>query len=613
MNGNACAGVGRGPSPRRRPRPAALLLCPLLASCLLAAHTPCAADLWTEFEKTIGEMVLAEMSLRHGRVADPSLQQWVDRIGKPVAAQSTRHLPFRFVLMDTFEDNAFSLPGGTVCVTRGLLNHVTSDEELGGVLAHEVAHAENRDFQRHLQEQLVIVGLQSILRDHLSDEWIMATQVVQVLEVLWRSRKHELQADVEGTNIAYAARFDPQGLISFLQGIGTGSQLGGELFATHPRPAKRLQAVRERIRELESNDYDGLLAIGDSLRDRLHYARAQRLYEQAAKMSPGRPEAEARLDDLRARRGLPAGADAATLALPDDQRQQVQQSLAAFRDAAKPLQESQKKLAGELRRFYADRQIAQALEVAQVIAPETHDPAYLLTLAHAYYAMGLAWKEAMRQSEILSRGGAIRAGWERSGADLLATHKVAGLTGANEAELLAAAEQFAGAAPALTATTEVLARSARVSRELSTATRLLAAALLALVGTGPGAPLGRINYTRFLILQGDVALSESRLQRVAKTGQQVHAEIVRRHLEALTLQMSLLHATARPELRAQDWQLIATRLPLPPSSASGDGPRLLGEELLDQHLPPDAGPAALQALDSVLRMCYLDLRAEREN
>ena len=608
------------PLPPSRGAPRCRLLVPwclLLCLGVIAVPSPGRADLWSEFEKTIGQMALAEMLLRHGRVEEASLQQWVERIGGPVAAQSTRGLTFHFYLLDSYEDNAFCLPGGHVCVTRGLLNHVASDEELAGVLAHEIAHAEDRDFQRYLQEQLVIVGLQSILREHLSDDWIYATQVLQLFEVLWRSRKHELQADIEGTSLAYAAHYDPQGLISFLQVIGPSRGPGGELLATHPKPTKRLEAVRTRIAQLEGNDYDGLLALGDSVRDRRHYVRAADVYARAVKLAPERPVARERLADLRQRQGLPAdGAtpapDEVPLTLPEPQRLQVEQSLAALRSQGKPLQDAQKRLQSELRHFYDDRQIAQALEAAQAIAPETHEPLYLATVARAYYALSLAWKEAMREGEILSRSGAIRAGWERSGADLLATCKVGGLTAANETELQTAAQQFAGAAPALAATTEALGRSARVSRDLSAATRLLAAAFLTLVGTGPNQPLGRLNYTRFLILQGDVTLAESRLQRVARTGKQVHADIIRQHLAALALQMSLVHATARPQLRELDWQLIGARLPLPTSAATDEAPRLLGEELLAHNLPAEADAAALQALDSILRMCYLDMRAERE-
>lgn len=597
-------------APSRRP------LFPHFALALLMLFifpTVASAALWTEFERAVGKVALEEMKLRHGFVEDPLLQGWVDRVAAPVAAQSTRHLTFDFHILGSYEDNAFSLPGGHICVTRGLLSHVTSDEELAGVIAHEVAHTEDRDFQRLLQQQLLYVGGQSVLRNHVDEGWVYVTQVVQVLDTLRSQRKHELQADLKGTELAYAAHYNPQGVATFLQQLSPNRDFGGEILATHPQPDKRAQAVRSRIKTLESDDYEGLVAVGDSLRDRLHYAAAAGVYEQAGRLAPDRPEAAQRLADIRHRQGLDADLPEVEVALTADERARVAQTRAELQRREQDQSAAEKRLRTNLIRFQKDREIARALEIAQVLAPELDDAAYLATLARAYYALQAAWKEAMRQGEILSRSAAIRTGWERSAADLQKEYKVKGATAANETELRLAAEQFQQSVPALVSATEALNRSAGVSGELSTATRTLALAFLALVGSGPDQPLGRLNYTRFLILQGDIFLADNRIRRVARAGEGVHAEIVRRHLEAVGEQISLLHATSRPALRELDYGLVTTRLPAElQASSAEDGSTLLGQALLERHAPAEASDERLQALDAVLRICYLDMRAERE-
>jgi hypothetical protein len=75
-------------------------------------------------------------------------------------------------------------------------------------------------------------------------------------------------------------------------------------------------------------------------------------------------------------------------------------------------------------------------------------------------------------------------------------------------------------------------------------------------------------------------------------------------------QITVLHATGRPALRDLDCQLIARRLTdgtTPHEAPMG----ALSEALLARYSPPRATPERLQALDTVLRMCYLDMRAER--
>ena len=549
--------------------------------------------------------------MRNGLVKDPLLQDWVDRVATPIAAQSTRHLTFAFVILGSYENNAFSLPGGTVCVTRGLLSHVTSDEELAGVLAHEVAHAEDYDFRRLLQQQLTYLGGQSLLRGRVGDGWIYATQIVQLLEGLRSQRRHETQADLKGTELAFEACYDPRGVATFLEQIPDGKGFGGDLLATHPGASKRLQAVRERIEQVEAPAYDGLIAVGNSLRDRMHVRRAIEVYERAAKQQPARPEAPARLAEVR-RLDQPAAGAETELALTPEQTAHLTATLGELRRREQELYQAETRLRKTLRAYQTDQEIGRALEISQIISPEINDVQYLATLARAYYALAASWNEAVRQGEIVSRSVALRTGWERSATDLQTPHKVAGATAANEAEWRLAAAQFDSAVPAVTAATAAVTRSARNAAELSQATRILALAFLALVGSGPDQPLGRLNFTRFLLLQGDILAAEQRIQRVAKTGHEVHAEIVRRHLEALGEQVSILHATGTPVLRELDCRLIARRLGEEVAGPAAEPPpQPLGVPLLQRHVSREATVEHLQALDTVLRMCYLDMRAER--
>jgi predicted Zn-dependent protease len=76
---------------------------------------------------------------------DANLQRYVNRVGKWLALNSDRpDLPWTFAVIDTETLNAYALPGGSVIVSSGLLKRLSSESELAGVLAHEVAHVVKR-------------------------------------------------------------------------------------------------------------------------------------------------------------------------------------------------------------------------------------------------------------------------------------------------------------------------------------------------------------------------------------------------------------------------------------------------------------------------------------
>lgn len=82
------------------------------------------------------EILKATPALDH-----PGLQAYVDEVGRRLAKHGPQaDLAWRFTVLDTPGVNAFSLPGGYVYVTRGLLAYLNSEAELAGVLGHELGH-----------------------------------------------------------------------------------------------------------------------------------------------------------------------------------------------------------------------------------------------------------------------------------------------------------------------------------------------------------------------------------------------------------------------------------------------------------------------------------------
>lgn len=106
-----------------------------------------------EAELKIGRETHPEILLQYGRYDDEELQGYVQRVGEQLAQVSgSQHRVFRFTVLDSSEVNGFSLPGGYVYVTRGLLAYLSRESELAAVLAHEVAHVVARHASRYMAE-----------------------------------------------------------------------------------------------------------------------------------------------------------------------------------------------------------------------------------------------------------------------------------------------------------------------------------------------------------------------------------------------------------------------------------------------------------------------------
>src|SRR5262249_439382 len=130
-----------------------------LAVFLLCAHSPALAQKTAkpppeDPEVKVGRDSAAETEKEVKFITEPAIVERVNRIGQEIAAiANSTEIPatwgdpkvkkfnYSFRVVDDKDVNAFSLPGGFIYVNKGLLDYVHSDDELAGVLAHEVAHA----------------------------------------------------------------------------------------------------------------------------------------------------------------------------------------------------------------------------------------------------------------------------------------------------------------------------------------------------------------------------------------------------------------------------------------------------------------------------------------
>jgi predicted Zn-dependent protease len=211
-------------------------------------------------ERVLGQGVAATLLGAAKPVADPGLQRYVNRVGLWVALQSTRpNLPWRFVVLDNANVNAFAAPGGYVFITRGLLDQMHSEAELAGALGHEIAHVERKHHLKALQKergfQLAGRGASAVL----GEDRALLNQIAGAAKNLYSrglDRSDEYEADRAGAILAARAGYDPYGLAQVLQtldSLNPNSSGLALLFKTHPKPADRLQHL-----EALSGQFDSL-------------------------------------------------------------------------------------------------------------------------------------------------------------------------------------------------------------------------------------------------------------------------------------------------------------------------------------------------------------------
>ena len=220
----------------------------------------------------------AEEIAKSGKLLkDPALTARVEQIGRRLAAVAdstevpagygnSRVFPFtwHFHVIDDKEVNAFSLPGGQVYLNSGLLKTVRSDDELAGVLAHEMTHSAHHHIQSlsHEQTKMSTAMMAGILAALLAKvpardlgNLAAGAQYTQLgLLNTKYGQAAERDADHGGTILMQKAGFNPVGMMTFMQRLGDFEnarpqvQLG--ILQDHPEAADRVSAIAAELAEM---------------------------------------------------------------------------------------------------------------------------------------------------------------------------------------------------------------------------------------------------------------------------------------------------------------------------------------------------------------------------
>ena len=216
----------------------------------------------TDKEVQMGRAINLQVKKEYKFTSDPLQQKRVEDIGKRIAAVSDRkEIDYYFQVLEDEQVNAVSLPGGYVYVNSGLLDKVSSDDELACVLAHEVGHI----VARHSIKKLQAMQGYSVLRLLVAvapgtGEVGTAADVAFTQFLLGYSREDELLADQLGARYAKLAGYDPHAMITFLTKLQDMSRrmpiTEKSYFKTHPYAPDRIRVVKQELGEqINFGDY----------------------------------------------------------------------------------------------------------------------------------------------------------------------------------------------------------------------------------------------------------------------------------------------------------------------------------------------------------------------
>ena len=130
-----------------------LKICAVATAVLLLCSSTSWALMDIKKEREVGEEVLQQVKRQLKIVEDPEITQYVNQIGNRILANIGHTLfTYDFYVVDNNTMNAFAIPGGHIFINRGMIEIMSSEDELAGVLSHEIAHVQSRHFAQRVEK-----------------------------------------------------------------------------------------------------------------------------------------------------------------------------------------------------------------------------------------------------------------------------------------------------------------------------------------------------------------------------------------------------------------------------------------------------------------------------
>ncbi|CAN5879599.1 M48 family metallopeptidase [soil metagenome] len=204
-----------------------------------------------------------KMAQMHGGLSpDVEARALVKKVGQRlVKATNADETPYQYdfhLLADRKTVNAFALPGGQVFITEALFRMLKTEDELAGVLGHEIGHVVGRHSSEQIAKSNLLGGLTTAAviatsSDQGNNGSVQLANLVNQLVSTKYGRADEIESDKLGVRFLHESGYNPEALIRVMEVLKQASGGGGgpEFMSTHPSPENRIQLIQEEIAKLK--------------------------------------------------------------------------------------------------------------------------------------------------------------------------------------------------------------------------------------------------------------------------------------------------------------------------------------------------------------------------
>lgn len=199
-------------------------------------------------ETQLGEKMSVEVAKQYPLATNAEQLQRVRGIGnRLVSALPRRDFDYQFFVVEDKTPNAFTIPGGKIYVHTGLLNFVSNDSELAGVMGHEIGHAYDRHPAKSISREYGVQYLSQILfKNNKNALQALSLQAIKGGLLTRYGREDELMSDEIAYFLLQRAGMRTDGLLSFFNKLASleGKSSMPSFLSTHPPTPERIARLR---------------------------------------------------------------------------------------------------------------------------------------------------------------------------------------------------------------------------------------------------------------------------------------------------------------------------------------------------------------------------------
>jgi len=212
-----------------------------------------------EKEIAIGKQYSTEIERTAKLLSDPVINEYVNRVAQNVARNSDLKIPLTVKVIDDPTINAFALPGGFLYVNTGLLMAAEEEDQVAGVVAHEIAHVAARHWASQMTKmtfaQFAMLPLIFVPMSYPVYMGVMEAYMQGVpMAFLKFNRGAEAEADYLGIQYMYKAGYDPNSYVAFFGKVMEEERrMPGSMpsvFMDHPPTGDRIIKSEEEIKQI---------------------------------------------------------------------------------------------------------------------------------------------------------------------------------------------------------------------------------------------------------------------------------------------------------------------------------------------------------------------------